>query len=147
MKKLVLFCTFLFSIITFGQEYKQMRLVSDNQAMIIKNAVVDTSSNQITYLDDYGDKAYLNLSDFDQIQYKKGSQWLAGMLGGMGGSILGSMIATQEGEEWWYGLGPKFLIGGGLGAAVGALFPKYKNLEVGENVQVEVGLNAVKITF
>lgn len=148
MRKILLFCVVLFSTITFAQEFNQMRLVSNNRATIIKNATFDTSSNQITYLDEYGDKAQLNLTDFEQVQYKKGSHWLAGMLGGMGGSILGSMIAGgSDDQEWWYGIAPKFLIGGGLGAAIGALFPKYTNLDVGEKVQVEVGLNSVKITF
>lgn len=148
MKKLSILLFFLCVLSAHAQEFKKLKLTSNGEVILLKNVTYDETLNTVSYLDDSSQKVSLDLSNYDQVQYKKGSQWLAGMLGGMGGSILGSMIAGGNGnQEWWFGLAPKFLIGGGLGAAIGAIFPKYKNLEVGNKTKLEVGLNSVKLTF
>lgn len=132
----------------FAQEFKQMLLRADGNSTVIKQAVVDYESNQVTYLDENQKQVSLDLSNYDQVYYKKGSQWFAGMAGAMGGTVIGSLIGGGgKNQEWYYGLGPKLLIGGGLGAAVGALFPRYKKLKLGDEAQVEVGLNHIRLKF
>ncbi len=145
MRELILIVLLLGSL-SFGQEFKQLKVSDGTKSMVIKNALLNYDTNTLSYTNSNGEMVVENLDQFSKIQYKKGSHWLAGMLGGMVGGFLGNAITRDSDDEIWYGAGPPILFGGLLGAAIGSFTPKYKVLEKNDT-SVSFGFNSVQIRF
>ncbi|SMC50293.1 hypothetical protein [Moheibacter sediminis] len=145
MKRLLYLCLFLGSL-SFAQEFKQIKVTDENSSKTLKNVSVNFETNLLSYNDENGQFVTENIDKYEKIQVKKGTNWLAGMLGGMAGGFLGNAISRGKDEEIWYGAGPAILIGAGIGAIVGTLSPRYKVLKK-ENTSISLGLNSVKYTF
>lgn len=145
MKK-IFYLFVLFGSVLLAQDFKQIRVSDGDGSTIIKNATVSLEMNLLTYKNQNGEFVTESLNQYRKIEVKKGSEWLAGLISGMGAGFLVNAIFRGDDEEIWYGAGPAMLIGGGIGLAVGSLIPRYKVLE-NENSSVSFGLNSIKFIF
>lgn len=144
--KILLYLCVLFGSWSFAQEFKQIKVIDENSSKTLKNVSVNFEKNLLSYTDENGQFVTENIDKYEKIQVKKGTNWLAGMLGGMAGGFLGNAVSRGKDEEIWYGAGPAILIGAGLGAIIGTLSPRYKVLK-NENRSVSLGLNSIKYSF
>ncbi|MBV7439996.1 hypothetical protein KRX57_01025 [Weeksellaceae bacterium TAE3-ERU29] len=136
----------LASVNISAQEYKNVMVVKDGANVKLDFLKIDEINNTYSYTLDNGQIVTGNLSEVSVYQ-KKGSYWLAGMLGGLGGGVLGSVVMHNGEGSWWYGAGPRILVGTLAGTAVGFLFPKYKEIEVNKNVSIRFNNGGLSINF
>lgn len=144
--RILLYLWLLVGNLSFAQEFKQMKVTGENGSKTLKNVSVNFETNSLSYTNENGEFISENINQYDKIQVKKGSHWVAGLVGGMVGGFLGNAISRGKDEEIWYGAGPVILMGGAIGAIVGTLSPRYKVLEK-ENGSLSLGLNTIKYTF
>ncbi|MGI9528037.1 MAG: hypothetical protein ACR2MS_13095 [Weeksellaceae bacterium] len=146
--KNLLWLMMVISALGQAQSIKKGIIVTDAQEKLkVENIIFDTYANQINYIESGGEVKELSLNQVVMIKEQKGSYWLMGALGGLGASLLVSAATAPEDGEWWYGAGPKILIGTGIGAAIGAFIPKYKEVSLDENTSLSFTTNGIKFNF
>lgn len=144
------FFLILFSISLFAhaQTYKRVKVYDGNKSYTLRNANIDFEKQELSYFDNAKQSDLsIPLSGIDKIKHKRGSYWLVGLLGGTGAGILISVATKPENGEWWYGSGPKILIGMGVGTLVGAFLPKESVVYVNDSKTLSLSLNGIQLKF
>ncbi|MXV38059.1 hypothetical protein GO491_05115 [Flavobacteriaceae bacterium Ap0902] len=126
---------------------KGVLIKKDGSEIKVENLIIDSYANQVTYVPAGKQVKTVSFEDIDVLKQKKGSYWLTGMLGGLGGSLLVSAVTAPEDGEWWHGAGPVILAGTGIGALVGTLIPKYKEVSFRENTTLSFSGTGFKLSF
>lgn len=140
------FLAFLCSSLCFGQYYDEIRIKDENGTRLLKNATIDLDNNELNYLNPQENKSFVQLDNFQKIEYRKGSYWLTGLIGGLAGGFLVKATMKKPGEEIWYGAGPYMVLGGLAGAGLGAMMPKYKTIKKNDQT-LTISFNTITYHF